>query len=119
MIRRNQLSLLSGLLFAVTGLVMGALIGWFAANSWLGVGFLIILIMFYISMLAEIDFLGDIAAEISRPVWKSIAVAGERWAGTDPSLPVDLALRLIFAAAFLIGLGMVMLAEFPWLMGRT
>ncbi|AUH32854.1 hypothetical protein [Paracoccus tegillarcae] len=107
----------SGVLFAAAGFALGMIIGWFALNSWLGFGFLIILVLIFVGAMADLDFLVDIAAAISEPVWKMIARAGGDWAGLDPRKPVPISQQLIYALAFLIGLATMLLIELPWLWG--
>ncbi|TRW99126.1 hypothetical protein FNJ84_00110 [Paracoccus sp. M683] len=105
----------SAALFAAIGLAMGAIIGWLAANSWLGIGFLVILALLVIGTMAELDVLADIGVAISEPVWKTIARAGEKWAGVDPDQPVPGALRAIFALGFAASLIATLMIELPFL----
>ena len=100
------------LYFAVIGLTLGGGIGWLALNSWLGIGFLIIGIVLFIGLWAELDFLTDIASAVMEPAWRSIARTGQKLAGLDPDQPLDLGPRIAFGLAFLAGLAGVVLIEF-------
>ena len=109
---RNAPNLRSVLYFAATGLALGALIGTLAMHSWLGVGFLVIGLILFIGLWAELDFLTDIAGAVIEPLWRAIARAGQHWAGADPDKPVDGRLRACFALTFLAGLAGGVLIDF-------
>ena len=110
-------SLRGALLFSAIGLALGGLIGLLALHSWLGIGFLILGLLLFVGIWAELDFLTDLAEAALRPVWRMIARAGAQWAGADPDRPVHGALRLAFGLGFLAGLGAAVLIRFAGPMG--
>ena len=95
------------LLFAATGLAMGAIIGLLSTTSWLGIGLIIVIFLLILAANTEIDLVSDLALAIVSWVWRMIASAGQQWAGTDPSQPVPLGLRLSFAVGFAAGLALM------------
>ena len=109
---RNSPTLVAGLYFAVIGLALGTGIGWLALNSWLGLGFLIIGVLLFIGLWAELDILTDIATALMEPAWRGIARTGQQLAGADPDRPVNLGLRVGFGVAFLTGLAGTVLFHF-------
>lgn len=119
MTNQTNLNSRACVLFALVGLAIGMILGWLAANSWLGMVFLVIVVLIFLGAAAEMDFLVDIATALGLPIWKITTYLGERWAGIDPGQPVHAGLRVIYALAVGFGLFAMLLIEIRWLRGAA